>query len=162
MRSIHTPFDESHLLLSLSLRWLFGKINMNVRHILCSATQPLSRCSIATLSTFFFLRIRISNCVIVLVSIHTLEYENYGFASPLRYWNWARACFYSWHFASDKNHFFRVEIQACNWNIKYPFQDIRKWWLSNPIGKSIPRDVNEFWAIFHFKQILNLFQCKNW
>ena len=47
--------DSPSLALSLSLwRWLFGKINMNVRHVLCSATQTVgSNCSIHIFFPFF-------------------------------------------------------------------------------------------------------------
>lgn len=148
VRSIHTPFDDSHLLLSLSLRWLFGKINMNVRHILGSATQLGSYAVPSLLYPHFFCAYKFPICVIVLVSIYMLPHEN-TFRFTFRYWNWARACFYSWQFASDKNHFFasskfkyalkpNIRSRLLNFIAAVPIGKFgRKVWMTSQLFKCI-------------------------
>lgn len=132
---IHSStIDDSHLLLSLSIKWLFSKINMNIRHILCTATHstaPLAS-HFSFISTFLFFFLRIQN--FETVSLYWWATSYYAsimwihFAWMLRFydWIWARACFFTWHIASDKN-FGNLNFLIANTISNAELLNVMKW-----------------------------------
>lgn len=146
VRSIHTPFDDSHLLLSLSLRWLFGKINMNVRHILGSATQPNRSYAVPSLLyPHFFLRIQISNlrhCIGEHLHASTREYVSLHL-SILKLG--ARMLLLLTICIGQESFLRVVEIQVCI-ETKYPFKTF-EFYCCGPYRQIRSEGVNDFSAI---------------
>lgn len=130
---IHTPYDDS-LPIAISVIGLpFGKINMNVRHVLCSATQHSSRCLVRLLSTFFAHTIRKNWMPLYWCFKACILLERRIVRVTFWFYSWARACFPSWQFASDKNFFFASNF---NRHRKRAVQDFWNSFMRNPIGKS--------------------------